>query len=437
MPAPAATASRTRVDVYDGLRGIAVVLVVLSHLWLVWPRTRGEGSLVARTLLENGNYAVSFFFVVGAFLYTRGLVARAASTEGLHPGVQLVRRLVRLTPTLLVLLLVLWVVERISPTEAYAEADLGTSAQHVLSYTWNWYVKDNPLVARPDLGHLWYLSVDMQVFVLVLLLVWLLRRHQDALVAVLGLLLVAVLVWRTHVYQTEGVYQALLRTNARMDAPLAGALAALLLPRLTRLRPYAPAMVWGSLVAMVALAPFTIVDVRFFRLPGDLLDLALVAFVVGCAIAPVPTLVSKVVGSYPLAVLGRRSLSVYVWHFPIFMALYYRTPDWGWPERTALAALLVTVASLGNDLVIERQVSRLLTSAGWRRLDRGIPAFLAASALAAMRRDETLEDRLEPAAPVVDPGLVESSDLGTADDVEDRAALEVSLPDESRRAAAD
>ena len=33
------------------------------------------------------------------------------------------------------------------------------------TYTWNWYVQTNACSHGSDLGHLWYLSVDMQAFV--------------------------------------------------------------------------------------------------------------------------------------------------------------------------------------------------------------------------------------------------------------------------------
>ena len=85
------TVVRDRIQVFDGLRGIAILLVMLSHTsWLTWPHVRGEGDPVTRALLENGNFAVSIFFVIGAFLYTRSLLNRAASPQGLHPGVQVI-----------------------------------------------------------------------------------------------------------------------------------------------------------------------------------------------------------------------------------------------------------------------------------------------------------------------------------------------------------
>ena len=380
------TVVRDRVQVFDGLRGIAIVLVMLSHTaWLSWPHTRGEGNLITRALLENGNFAVSIFFVVGAFLYTRSLLNRAASPQGLHPGVQVVRRFLRLTPAVLVLLAVLAIVELLEPTPTYDGLHLGDSARSVVTYTWNWYVKDNPLVARPDLGHLWYLSVDMQVFLLVLLLVWMLHKRPWALIGTLAVILVMVFAWRTHVYQTEGLYQALLRTNARMDAPLSGAIAACLTPYARRAARWASPAAVGSLVALFALSLATVDDVQFFRLAGDLVDVALAVFVVACTIAPVSAGLTRVVGFAPLAALGRRSLSLYIWHFPVYMYLYNHTESWSYQLRTVVAFSLTVAIAVVNDRTVEHWVGRALVDPRWSRLDRGIPAYLGALAGAFIR----------------------------------------------------
>ncbi len=419
------TVVRDRVQVFDGLRGIAILLVMLSHTaWLSWPYVRGEGNVLTRALLENGNFAVSIFFVIGAFLYTRGLLSRAASPHGLHPGVQVVRRFLRLTPAVLVLLGVLACVAALEPTPTYDGLRFGESTQSILTYTWNWYVKDNPLVARPDLGHLWYLSVDMQVFVLVLLLVWLLHKRPWALIGTLSLILLMVFAWRTHIYQTEGLYQALLRTNARMDAPLSGALAACLLPYARRFARWAPIAAVGSLAALAGLSLATVDDVRFFRLAGDSVDLALAVFVLACTVAPVSARLTAVVGFAPLAMLGRRSLSLYIWHFPIYMYLYHHTESWSYQLRTAVAVALTVAVAVVNDRTVERWVGRALVDPRWSRLDRGIPTYLGAVAAATVRSVAGRHPERAPGQEQTPAGSVAPPPV--SDDAGDRSATAAS-----------
>ena len=45
----------------DGLRGIAIVLVVVSHTWTLTEMPEGG---LGRILMTSGNFAVAFFFVV-------------------------------------------------------------------------------------------------------------------------------------------------------------------------------------------------------------------------------------------------------------------------------------------------------------------------------------------------------------------------------------
>ena len=129
----------------------------------------------------------------------------------------------------------------------------------------------------------------------------------------------------------------------------------------------------------------TVDDVQFFRLPGDLVDVALAVFVVACTIAPVPAGLTRVVGFAPLAFLGRRSLSLYIWHFPIYMYLYHHTESWTYPLRTAVALVLTGTIAVINDRTVEHWVGRALVDPRWSRVDRGIPTYLGALAGATVR----------------------------------------------------
>ena len=84
----------------------------------------------------------------------------------MRPGVTFVRRLLRVGPSLWVMLAVIMVVATFDPTDKTSNEDNLESVLHVVTYTWNWYVQANLLTSRPDFGHLWYLSVDMQAFVI-------------------------------------------------------------------------------------------------------------------------------------------------------------------------------------------------------------------------------------------------------------------------------
>ena len=401
MPDPAATdldaaqalppspgVQRSRRLELDGLRGVAIVLVVLSHGWLLWIEESdrlGEHD-VWGAWFRNGNYAVSIFFVIGAFLATRGMLALRDSPAGLDPGRVLLRRVVRLTGQVALLMLVVLVVTSLDESDTYAGTDTRTSVFRILTYTWNWYLQSSPLTARPDLGNLWYLSVDMQVFVLILGLVFLLRRSPRLLPVVLGGLLVASVAWKAHVYDLEGDYFTLLRTTTRMDAPLAGALAATVMPLLGPLRPIRALLTLGGLVALVPLLYANDSTGVFLSWGGQLLNLALVAFVVGATLGPVPRVIGLLLGNRPLTFLGRHSLSIFLWHYPLFFFISRQTPDWSWPARTALGLALLMGFALVSEWFVERRVQQLLASPAWQRAESGLLRSAATAVVRAWRR---------------------------------------------------
>ncbi|CAM3493676.1 acyltransferase family protein [Nocardioides zeicaulis] len=362
-----------RIGVLDGLRGVAIILVFLSHHYYLWSPVTDDTNPVVATLLDSGNLAVSIFFAVGAFLYTRSLVRRRDRADlGINPPVVVARRYVRLTAQVAVLLLAVAAVTVLDGGDTYPGTDLGRSAVHVLTHSWNWFVLDEVALARPDLGHLWYVSVDFQVFLAVLLLVHVLRRHATTLVVVLLLLLVACWAWRHHVFVEEGQFYALLRTTTRADAALAGAAvgAATATGWLEHVRPHARAVVVVSVLALVPLAWVTLDESWHFGWGGVALDLTLMALLAGVAVAPsVPVAVARTVGARPLAFLGRRSLGVYVWHFPVFNQVSAHGADWESWQRVAVAWPLALLLAAASEYFVEGQVRHLLAAGWWSRVD--------------------------------------------------------------------
>jgi peptidoglycan/LPS O-acetylase OafA/YrhL len=168
----------------------------------------------------------------------------------------------------------------------------------------------------------------------------------------------------------------MLRTTVRLDAPLTGAAAAAAIPFVTRLAPRARLISGLSLVALVPLLYFTAPASGYFGWPGLLLDLSLAGFVIACTIATPARFVTTSLGSRLLTYLGRRSLSLYLWHYPIFWFVSRHTHDWGWEARTLVAlSLTVAIAELSERLV-ESRVQKLLQSPAWKEMERGIPRYL-------------------------------------------------------------
>lgn len=370
-----------RVDLYDGLRGIAIVLVVLSHGWQLWPVEWIDSHAWVRPFFRNGNSGVTIFLVAAGFLMYRALTARRDLTQ-MRPDTAVVRRVARVGPALWTFLLVVVVVSALDPTDDKWHADTGASVFHVLTYTWNWYVQGNLITSRPDFGHLWYLSVDMQAFVVMAGFLYLLRRRPVGLLWALSAFYLVLLWWRFHVSQTEFIFEVLVRTTVRMDPFVVGVLVAAALPQLRRLQ--IPERTWswtaaGALFALVPLLFWCDHDMSYLRWGGTFLEWDVALFFVAVGLGGTSGFLSRALGNRPLVVLGRASLAVYIWHYPVFMFVqrHSEARGWSWEVAASIGLLATAAVCVAADRLIEPGVATRLQSPRWRELDDGVLPWLA------------------------------------------------------------
>jgi peptidoglycan/LPS O-acetylase OafA/YrhL len=206
-----------RLSVLDGLRGAAIVLVVLSHGWILWPTEWIDQNAWVRLVFRNGNFAVTVFLFASGYLTYRSLASRGLGRSRL--GVALGRRVLRIAPITLVVLPVILLVAALDAKDTTTSHANAQSAWHILTFTWNWYLQTDLAYSRWDLGHLWYLSVDMQAFMFSAMVIHLLRRRPWGLVLTLVGLLLLFTWWRFHVSGVEDSLIVLLRTTARQSSP--------------------------------------------------------------------------------------------------------------------------------------------------------------------------------------------------------------------------
>jgi len=211
---------------------------------------------------------------------------------------------------------------------------------------------------------MWYLSVDMQAFVITAVLLYLLRRNVWAQIAALTSLLAVLTWWRLHVSDVEPIINVLLRTSARMDAFVVGVLLGAVLSVLGDRR--LPG--WTGIAATAALLPLVWIcsdDERFISYGVTLLELDLAVLVAAIVVAARPP---QLRGLGVLTFLGRHSLPLYVWHYPAFAAVEQHTRDWNWLPRSVLAFGIVAILCVLTHRLVEENVSRLLVHPGWARL---------------------------------------------------------------------
>jgi peptidoglycan/LPS O-acetylase OafA/YrhL len=295
----------------DGLRGLAVLLVVLSHVGLL-----GEQA--------NAGYAgVVIFFVLSGFLITTLLRTSVLEGRG-HLLAFYATRAVRLWPALLLLIVV---VSAVWLAQGRAPGAMGTQAALAAFYLENFFHGRHPGLV---LAHTWSLSVEEQFYLLwpfVLPAVLRLGTRMRALVIIGGVAASALIHAALVLLGAGNQAYASLPSNA--FALLAGCgLALLPLPSLARW--------WWTAVGVGGLA------VSLFALPGLPMGDYLAPFgvVAGAALLVVRLRSGDALfGSRPARYLGRVSYAWYLWHWPLLLF----TATMGHP----LAGSAVALGSLG------------------------------------------------------------------------------------------
>jgi peptidoglycan/LPS O-acetylase OafA/YrhL len=371
----------SRLPALDGLRGVAVLLVLIHHVHAVF----APG--VAPSLAMGGFLGVDLFFVLSGFLITGLLLDefRARRTIGLLSFYR--RRLMRLYPALVVLLAAHAVYAAYADIAFDVERDRLVS---VLLYYSNWA---QTLTIPEGTGHLWSLAVEEQFYLawpLVLLgLLWLTnarRRYLGPIIAA-GVVVIALnRAWRWH----DGMVFLLVyvRTDTRADALLVGALAAVITgglrgrtPAFARSRAF-PWAAWSAAAVLAWSVIFTRGDRPMLYLGG------FTVIAVACAVLALAVLPesrwhgARAMQWRPLRVLGTVSYGAYLWHFPIFVAVRRYLVDIPAVGRAALACAITAALTALSWVLVERPFLR------WKeRLDRRVVVPAGATTVDAVTLD--------------------------------------------------
>jgi peptidoglycan/LPS O-acetylase OafA/YrhL len=299
----------------DGLRGLAVLLVVASHSQWTDPRSAGV-------------VGVTLFFVLSGFLITRLLLEENDETGRIDLRAFIGRRARRLLPALGLFL----------ATLAAAKVPLGAIA--VTAF----YSADIPwvvhLVSRdglPYLGHTWTLSLEEQFYVMwPLTLTLLIRRRRTFPFLVAGI--AAVTIWRAIlVWQGAPYDRVAFGVDVRVDALLAGCLLGVCVNRLNA-RSSRPFAIVGGTVLVLGCGVFELAGSAWMLVPVTAGAVAVVAW------AGMATTTSVLTWG-PLRGLGRISYGVYLWHYPIALATAPRMPFWAaFPITLAFSVSLATLS---------------------------------------------------------------------------------------------
>jgi len=306
----------------DGLRAIAVIIVVLYH--------------ADKSIFSGGFLGVDVFFVISGFLITQ--VIMGDLEKGRFTFAEFYeRRARRILPALFFVLAAtipfafLWMLP--SQRADFAQSILATT---LFSSNFLFWTETGYFMAASELKpllHTWSLAVEEQFYFIYPVFIYLLWRFaKPLLIPALIVIFIASLAGSTLIAAHEpGANFYLLPT--RMWELLAGAIIALVgwYPR--------KGAGWLAMLGLVTiLVSFVVIDTTMpipslYGLPLILGTQLLLISATG------ETLVQKILSWRPLAAIGLISYSAYLWHLPLFT--FARLRSLGEPEPALMVALAI------------------------------------------------------------------------------------------------
>jgi peptidoglycan/LPS O-acetylase OafA/YrhL len=331
---------RYRADV-DGLRAIAVISVVLFHLF--------------QSAIPGGYLGVDMFFVLSGYLIT-SIVWREVQQGRFSIARFYDRRIRRIMPALLTVLVVTTAIAIL----LLLPADLvgyGKSLLATLSFVANIYFwrDTNYFAAAAEfkpLLHLWSLGVEEQFYILFPLMLLLLARWwpRAALPAIAALTAGSLGLNMLAIMHDAGSPAFFLLPTRAWELGL-GACLALHSPGIAPRSTTAGvlAVVGALLVVGGILYPPTI----FWIVPVAVPTVAGTALLIFSGQHNVPT-INRWLQLRPIVFVGLISYSLYLWHWPIIVfARYYLVHDLR-PLEIAAALVIMTACAIASWYVVER-----------------------------------------------------------------------------------
>jgi peptidoglycan/LPS O-acetylase OafA/YrhL len=351
-PATVPAASEKYVRELDGIRAVAVSIVVLAHYSIV-PHV-------------PGGFGVTLFFFLSGYLITTLLCSEYNTNRTIDIPRFYLRRWLRLTPPLIISIVIgvtFYHETRVAVGGHPVPAGITMAAllYYTNYYDIYWSIADEKII---PFGICWSLAVEEHFY---LFWPWLLRRHvsrPQRLSIIVMALCVAVLVWRIaarHVLLVSDDYTSM-ATDCRIDSILYGALLRLLLET-----PWAPAVMRllrapaSRIVAILALVASLLIRDENFRdtFRFTIQGIALMPIFLAVLCDDPNSWPRRVLSSPPMVLIGRLSYSIYLFH------LLARTPGevyFGSPMRTGsmVSGLIITlVAAYTVYVLVERPIARL------------------------------------------------------------------------------
>ncbi|KQX75082.1 acyltransferase family protein [Aeromicrobium sp. Root472D3] len=310
-----------RLDI-EGMRTIAVGSVLVAHAGVPF--------------LAGGFVGVDVFFVLSGFLIT-GLLAREVSRSGrVSLTTFWARRMKRLLPASATVLL-------FSAAVAYAflpitqRKDFGGDIVSAALYVVNWRLADRGVdylaedVGQSPVQHYWSLAVEEQFYVvwpILMLVIGLIaaRRWRLGAFGVLGVVTLASFAYSVQQTASSPATAYFVSTTRIWELGI-GALLALGASQVERLPAVVRAVGGWVGIAMIAYAVLVFDDSTTWPGANALVPTIGAALMIASGLRATPGSPQRLLSLPPMVWVGGLSYSIYLWHWPILVAVQAERPD--------------------------------------------------------------------------------------------------------------
>jgi peptidoglycan/LPS O-acetylase OafA/YrhL len=364
----------------QGMRTLAVGMVVIYHLWPGW--------------LTGGFAGVDVFFVISGFLITGHLLREYQKTGHVSLLEFWGRRAKRLVPAATLVLIVTWI-GSVLILPATRLADTASQIRASALYYQNWQLAWNSVNyldsqnAASPVQHFWSLSVEEQfylgwplLFVAAAALALTARkrgrqaRGQKIIFAFAGLVVIASL-WYS-IYDTRVDPQAAyFVTTTRIWELGVGGLLALMPPRAFKWLGQFGVLAWVGL-GMVLASAFLLSGTMAFPGALALFPVGGAALMILCGSAEAKFGPARLTSAAPMVFIGGISYSLYLWHFPIIV-LYtsWRGHSPGYLSGPAIIIVSILLSWFTKVWVEDKvRTAKILDGHGWRSVSTALVAVV-------------------------------------------------------------
>jgi peptidoglycan/LPS O-acetylase OafA/YrhL len=336
--------------------------------------------------LTGGFLGVDLFFAVSGFLITTLLIDELQRTNTIDLIGFWGRRLRRLLPAVMVLLVVVVIFFRLF-------ADTGqwiiarNDAPWAQFYVANWHQISSgagywdAFAAPSAFEHLWSLAIEEQFYVVWPLLVigaWRIGRTR-ALGTLTGVGIVASFIAILAIFDGGDPTRVYMGTDTRAFSLLCGAFVALPAIRhaitagMQKFRRAASGLT-AALIAAIGFMWFTVSGQSEWLFRGGLLAHSIASAVIAVLIASSSSRLSVIFSWRPLAHIGRLSYALYLWHWPVFIFCTSERLDVDGLTLTAIRIGITLALSIASYLLVEQPIRH---KAKWAHGSQGRQAFVA------------------------------------------------------------